>query len=202
MKTNNRTTKFHISTYFLYPEAIQRFCDENALKYAYVLHNLDSTPPHYHIIFTVSHPCSIVMIYNVFNSYFAAYEFQNSQVGPLISKKGAFAYLTHSNSPEKYQYPLSSVISNDFDYFTTESHSKVSKFSPEEMLHDIFILSTRELFLKYGTFYLINIRNFNYLRSRITFEEKIDDKFFFEIIHDKKFDNSQLNFLPNTFKNK
>ena len=78
--------------------------------YAYILHDKDETRPHIHLLmrFNNSVPTSAIL-----NKFGGVVEFEHLQ--KCHSWKGAMAYLTHRNRPNKYQYDDIDVYSN-FDW--------------------------------------------------------------------------------------
>jgi len=81
-------------------------------KYAWIMHDKDAHPetgelkdPHYHIYLEFPNPRSLNSIANELG-------IEPNMVEVVRDKKGMIAYLTHSRSPEKYQYDISEVHSN------------------------------------------------------------------------------------------
>lgn len=80
-------------------------------KYAWILHDKDVTEhgelkdSHYHIYLEFPNPRSINSIANELG-------IEPHMIEVVRNKQGILAYLTHSRSPEKYQYDISEVHSN------------------------------------------------------------------------------------------
>lgn len=81
-------------------------------KYAWILHDKDFNPdtgglkePHYHIYLEFPNPRSL-------NAIASELGIEPHMIEVVRNKQGILAYLTHSRSPEKYQYDVSEVHSN------------------------------------------------------------------------------------------
>ena len=85
---------------------------EQYSKYAWILHDKDINnetgelkDAHYHIYLEFPNPRSI-------NSIANELDIEPFMIEAVRNKQGIIAYLTHSKSPEKYQYDISEVHSN------------------------------------------------------------------------------------------
>lgn len=80
--------------------------EKNLQDFAIVLHDKDNKKPHIHLMlwFKSAWPLDAII------KWFSAYSVTRANCGRIKSKNGALAYLTHSNRPEKYQYPLEAVV--------------------------------------------------------------------------------------------
>lgn len=78
-------------------------------EFAMILHDKDEKKPHIHLLmwFYTPTPTSSVL------GWFSALGVTMSNLGKIKSRKGALAYLTHANRPEKYQYPIEDVVRSD-----------------------------------------------------------------------------------------
>ena len=81
-------------------------------KYAWILHDKDVhletgevKDPHYHIYLEFPNPRSI-------NSIAKEFGIEPNFIEVVRNKQGILAYLTHSRSPEKWQYAVNEVHSN------------------------------------------------------------------------------------------
>lgn len=95
-------------------------------SYAFILHDKDKdTKPHFHVmiwLYTAWEKSALVKWFKPFNATLA-------NMGKIKNRKGALAYLTHSNRPEKYQYSLEDVthtedIKEELETVTAEAVRK------------------------------------------------------------------------------
>ena len=118
-------------------------------KYAFILHDKDNTDPHYHILATFKQNKSFNSVRSLIGGE------QNTFVQPMTDRYNDFLYLTHSNSPDKFQYSSEDISCNDLKYFSFSD----TTISNEEFLTDISptsMLSYKELAIKYGRDYIKN----------------------------------------------
>lgn len=162
---STRYYSFCVVTYHTDLSIINSFCSKT-FKYAYAFHDKDDSPPHYHIICSFKGNRSFDSVRSLFP------EGQNTFVSSMIDRFSSYLYLTHKNSPDKFLYDDSIIVSNDFSYFSRDSHS--DSFDVDSFLNDLTScrFSPRFLALKYGRDF---IRNYNrYMEfSDILFTEEL-----------------------------
>lgn len=100
-------------------------------KWAYILHDKDTdVKPHYHVLLWFKSPVEMKYVAKWFGV-------QESQVQKIKSEIGAMVYLTHGNSPEKFPYNPSEVVSN-FDVVaevTKQKKAIASNARKEEIIN-------------------------------------------------------------------
>lgn len=103
---------------------------------AYIYHDKDTNDdgelkkPHYHVFVQYGNTTTYKNIYSIFGHIAS-----NGHIEKVLSPVGAYKYLTHSNRPEKYQYPDSDIIwLNGFD------SSTFSEWSPSERIDNMRII--------------------------------------------------------------
>lgn len=103
--------------------------NKNAIAYyAFILHdkdivlNQDGTeslkPPHFHLILLLKYPQKKLTVSN----WFKGWEDENGSINtflePMSDLNSCFRYFRHLDHPDKYQYPLCDIYSNDLIYIT------------------------------------------------------------------------------------
>ena len=102
-------------------------------KHAWILHDKDMNPEtgelkeaHYHIYLEFPNPRSITSIANELG-------IGANFIEVVRNKAGILAYLTHSKSPEKYQYDASEVHSN---FEIKRIADEITMFTIYQVLHE------------------------------------------------------------------
>ena len=99
----------------LYPPSatmldVQKVILEHSVKdYACILHDKDDKKDHIHAMLWLANPTPFESVVK----WFADLGVTATNIGRIKSKKGALAYLTHSNRPNKHVYPIESVWHSD-----------------------------------------------------------------------------------------
>lgn len=122
--------------------------------YAFAFHEHDLRSdgslkePHYHLIVCLSN----AKTFSALKIYYSGEE--NLFGEPVRIRNKAFRYLRHLDDPDKYQYPLDVVVSDDIKYWENLDPNSVSSSDGEKtlsMLDDILAhLPYRELVSRYG----------------------------------------------------
>lgn len=169
--------------------------------YVYILHDKDvnedgsSRSPHFHILCTFVQNKSFNSVASLVVSS------QNTFVQQLQDVGGAFSYLTHQNSPEKFQYNSNELISDNLDYWLDkipEYENKTSKNDEfvDDLLSDNFDVVA--MARKYGRDFIKNISKYENFRFRVlkTIGKNFDNEKLRALISDYKLkaDSVALNF--------
>lgn len=151
-------------------------------NYAYINHDRDVTKEgelkkaHRHCIILCKSPVLGSRIQNWFKGINDEGGESNTLVEKLKSKKGAFAYLTHENNPEKYQYSREDVICSDDDYFDSLEDKKTDKSwsALEDLLNG---MSYRECARKYGRDFILHYNAYRTLVFDIQQQERLNETY-------------------------
>lgn len=150
----SRIRQFALVSYVSEPQSfIDLIPDIN--QYAYILHDMDDCVSHYHIYLSTYNAHTISAIVDKFKSYDINGEKINTFSEPVRKKSALLAYFTHRDSPDKYQYDDSKVISN-FDF----SQNDINDDNLYLNMFDDFIsdVDFRVMVNRYGRDFLFNIQ--------------------------------------------
>lgn len=138
--------------------------------YVYILHDKDvnedgsTRSPHFHILCTFVQNKSFNSVASLVDSS------QNTFVQQLQDVGGAFAYLTHQNNPEKFQYNSDELVSDDLDYWIDripeyeEKKNKNDEFVDDLLSDDFDVVAMAR---KYGRDFIKNISKYENFRFRV-----------------------------------
>lgn len=151
-------------------------------NYAYINHDRDVTKEgelkkaHRHCIILCKSPVLGSRIQNWFKGINDEGGESNTFVEKLKSKKEGFAYLTHENNPEKYQYSREDVICSDDDYFDSLEDKKTDKSwsALEDLLNG---MSYRECARKYGRDFILHYNAYRTLVFDIQQQERLNETY-------------------------
>ena len=96
---------------------LKKYLDDFASVYGFIFHNLDVLPTgtlktyHIHAVFTLKKRKRISTIINDLANACDVSTFAVT-VESMTSFEGSFQYLLHKNNPEKFQYPVSDIVTN------------------------------------------------------------------------------------------
>lgn len=126
--------------------------DDLVVHYSYIMHQPegDNKQLHYHVVVKLSKQQTCDYFYNRKNFN------QNVRVKGLKKRLGAFRafeYLVHKNDPNKIQYQLSEVVTDDLSFWQSLVASKPDN---GEFVVDLANLSPLEMAIKYGRDYIKN----------------------------------------------
>lgn len=143
-------------------------------EYEYIVHdkdvNEDGTPKQTHIHF---------LLYKA--KTFRLTPFlkvtQNTHIELPRSKVDAEKYLTHANSPKKYQYSRTELIEFHKDGINTLAMTRAEERenSNAQMLDDLANLDMRALAEKYGRDYMLNWQRYAVFRKQVEYEDARKD---------------------------
>lgn len=146
-------------------------------QYAYINHDRDVTKDgelkkaHRHCIILCKSPVLGSRLQNWFKGLNDEGGDSNTLIEKLKSKKGAFAYLTHENNPEKYQYSREEIICSDDDYFDNLEGKDTDK--SWETLEDLLNgMSLKDCAKKYGRDFIIHYSAYRTLANDIIYQEE------------------------------
>lgn len=166
-KAPQRGYTFAMETYLEPFDFLQVLNSENVRHWAWILHDKDThengelKTAHYHIILTTPTYRSVKVV----RDWFYALGVKNADgmpintLGQIVKNESdMLAYFTHSNAPEKYQYPEEDVQFDDADYWQKKTGAEAS--ASDDFVEDLIAreLSPVEMARKYGRDY---IRNYN-----------------------------------------
>lgn len=138
--------------------------------YAYILHDKDENEPHHHILLHLTRAMTTSAVCSRFKTELSP---ANTFNEPIKSDSIA-TYLLHENEPEKHQYNLNEVISNDFSWW-------LNNFTPDldknqltiNVVNDLIVgVSPRELMSRYGRDIVINYQKYRFFADLIKQSEK------------------------------
>lgn len=151
-------------------QEIKTFCDAYCDKYAYILHDKDvkedGSPkmPHIHLLAHFIERPRFSSVKRILRGN--ATEDTTVLGQSVMSKYLAFSYLTHANDPQKHQYSIDEVITNDRDFFSpVTSVSKEEK--NKEFMEDLLNEKPYTLAIKYGRDYIKNFKSYNDFKNLI-----------------------------------
>lgn len=161
-KSNDRGTLFSCVFYGQFDEL--QFVLMKSKHYVYILHDMEDTDPHYHIVIQFHNQRTITAVVKDFVSR------ANVQVELVRGLSGTIDYLTHENNPEKYQYSRDRLRSDSLSYWLSKciDNQKISKEDEiEHFCEDLVSLCHGTITLKamacrYGRDF---IKNFNSYRE-------------------------------------
>lgn len=138
--------------------------------YVYILHDKDVNEdgslrsPHFHILCTFVQNKSFNSVASLVVSS------QNTFVQQLLDVGGAFAYLTHQNNPEKFQYNSDDLVSDNLDYWLDKipeyenKSSKNDEFVDDLLSDDFDVVAMAR---KYGRDFIKNLNRYETFRFRV-----------------------------------
>lgn len=159
--------------------------------YVYILHDKDvnedgsARSPHFHILCTFSQNKSFNAVASLVESS------QNTFVQQLQDVGGAFAYLTHQNNLEKFQYNSDDLVSDDIDYWIDripdyeDKKNKNDEFVDDLLSDDFDVVAMAR---KYGRDFIKNISKYESFRFRVLKDMG------------KDFDNEKIHALVSQYK--
>lgn len=144
-------------------------------EYAYIYHDKDLKEdgslkePHFHILVYRKSGFRLQSACRTFT--------QNTLIQPIRSRVHSYQYLVHKNDPDKAQYSVSDISeyhSNDKNTFVhTVTEQKEQTYS--QMLEDLAQMSHRELAVKYGRDYMLNVDRYERFMQRVEREDTAKD---------------------------
>ena len=138
--------------------------------YVYILHDKDVNEdgslrsPHFHILCTFVQNKSFNSVASLVVSS------QNTFVQQLQDVGGAFAYLTHQNNLEKFQYNSDDLVSDNLDYWLDKipeyenKSSKNDEFVDDLLSDDFDVVAMAR---KYGRDFIKNLNRYESFRFRV-----------------------------------
>ena len=173
---NERNRNFAMVTYH------SRETVENVLKlylqlgrvrhYAFIVHDKDKKPDgelketHIHILLQLNNAMTLSALRNLFPN-------GNTTLGqPLRDKMDCFNYLTHKNTPEKYQYNENDIISDDLQYWKEAQKTGSENDRTCELIRDILNnVDYWTMLDRYGRDYVINFDKYHSFASRVSYQQ-------------------------------
>lgn len=140
------------------------------LHFAYICHDQDRhtdgslKEPHYHLCVNLKTDYFVSDMVNKIKEI----THQNVMGEVLLSKNRMYAYLTHSGSPDKYQYDKSLIISDSPTYWMNRDEAAT------KCVYDILAgADTAYLLKEYGNFYMLHLEKLEKLAQKLRRELKI-----------------------------
>lgn len=132
-------------------------------QYAYILHDKDVKEggelkeSHFHVILYLNNAMSSSAVLKMFNI-----SNQNTFIEKIRNKVSCVDYLTHSNQPDKYQYPVESVVFSDISFFNGLSNdiSDSCENALNVCLDIINNVPMVDMVRRYGRDFIINYRHY------------------------------------------
>lgn len=162
-----------------YTFSLVTYCDEslflpilkaNSKSFAYIYHDKDLKDdgslkePHFHIVVSFQSNRSPHSVRELFPDK------PNTFVEVAFDKSACFRYLTHSDDPDKFQYPIQAVKGVNFSSFSVSGDaSDISQFLDD--LSPFSVLTLRELAIKYGRDFIKNYRTYRSYAKAVYEEE-------------------------------
>lgn len=135
------------------------YCLQKKAQYirhwAYILHDKDTKEDgspkenHFHILVWTFSPCNV----NTIRKWFSIEGAGNTLAQAVLSADDVVDYLTHDGTPDKYQYPDSAVVSDDWEWFKGSANTEPSIQCLEDLLSGA---SLYDLARTYGREFIIN----------------------------------------------
>lgn len=103
--------------------------DKNVVEVCYCLHDKDvkdevDLKPHYHVVFRFKNPIQYQTLLNRYSLPASCVNLPDTSSKGSQSFRRMVRYLIHADSPKKYQYDLSSIVSNfDINQFFDQASS-------------------------------------------------------------------------------
>ena len=137
----------------------------NANHWAYILHDKDNAPKHYHIIATFQQNKS----YNVVRGYVQSN--QTTLCEELDSAQATLRYWTHIDYPEKAQYPKTDIVYDNEMYWSRYDDRNANDTNTafiEDLINDD--LTEYDRALKWGRDYIKNRGVYQQFRATLKTE--------------------------------
>lgn len=140
--------------------------------YAYIKHDDEGVEPHYHVLlrFTNAHTESAVL------SLFRLHSDQNTLIDDSRHIYKCFQYLTHQDSPDKKQYPISDIVCDSLFYWQSlidEDDVPVSNSRVLTLLQDLGNHVPLPLMVqRYGRDFVLNYDKYKSFLSLMQLDEK------------------------------
>lgn len=202
---------------YLDESSIQRVITQNRRKirsYAYINHDRDTDDKgelkksHYHIVFRTYSQFTRFQIYKWFQKFTFDFDAESQEwikrenIDIQITKDitASTEYLTHKNDPDKYQYSVNDVISDDWEDINNANDGK-SKDESYEIVEKILEgVSERELLKTYGREYVYHRQQYRELAYQIRMSYIPEKQRFEEFdINSAGFEPSKKEYIPYTY---
>lgn len=158
------------------------YLDENTIRqtlkamsvahWAFIRHDKDDKEPHTHILLRMNNKTTAQSVKKKFIKAGTGLDNGkdvNTMVEYAQDTEYCFEYLTHANAKEKYQYPITDVVTDDLGYWRGDYSSfgkqKTAERSIENTAYQILSdlenkVSLREMARRYGREFIINRRSY------------------------------------------
>lgn len=156
---NSRNRNYSLILYYPF-DTIQNAISlraSNIRHYAYIQHDKDDKELHTHLLLNLYTDCTSKRIIDLLQSAFElmGLEHQNILCEPVHDKYGAFAYLTHENQKEKYQYFKEDIVTDSPTFWEQEVSESL------QIIHDIIAgRDYLEMAEEYGRDFIINFHKY------------------------------------------
>lgn len=169
---NPRTRNVSVMTYLETEKEVLQVIKSRKMivRYAFIRHDKDEAEPHFHVCIVLSDAVPVLSVAKWFADDSRHINAFGEKTG---DNRAVYAYLTHKNKPDKFQYSESDVRSNDHDFFrSAESVTDVAILIMEDMLAG---KSLRELFRRYGNAFIWRYNAYRALYEDIQAEIKNEE---------------------------
>lgn len=152
------------SSYFILSycptEFIKPWLDSHCTFYACIFHDKDSKEPHFHYFVSFSNTKDPHLLLEPFRADLYTFMVEN-----VRNRKSCLRYLVHADDGDKYQYPLSSVLSNKIESVERALYQRGKCETSENFLKELFVLNPYELALRYGRDYIKNFSKYQEFKN-------------------------------------
>lgn len=155
--------------------------------YAYIYHDKDDCVAHWHVLLHLSRN----MTSSACCSRFTSELFQANTFSETIKTDGIAAYLLHQNEPNKHQYSIDEVYSNDFSWWLNQYAPEIDKNQTSINVIDDLIngLHPRELLQKYGRDVVVNYQKYKFFAELIkTHDYRNNPKSYYDELQQKEYE--------------
>lgn len=143
-----------------------------ASHWAYILHDCDDCEPHYHILIHYSNSRTGLSVLRDFIG------FQNTRVEKCISPLACYEYLTHKNTPEKYQYSSSRIVTHNpiyWEHFIPSIRDRTNDKIETDFIEDLLNSEKLDYYTmakKYGRDFMKNWRSYIDFREEVLWQRR------------------------------
>lgn len=170
-----RTRNWSLITYLAPSVLVERlFALDNVRYFAFILHDKDTLEDgtlkdkHIHLALVLNSARTLSQLAPRFTDIYS--DAGNCFGQPTRSNLAIVDYFIHKNEPDKYQYSVSDIVSNNLEYFQNEDNIEDNTFLIiEDLLNG---KSLREMVKIYGRDFLYHYRDYKLLAVDIRFQEE------------------------------
>lgn len=149
-----RTRKWACVCYGFNLHALEMLKFSHCIGLAACYHDKDDKEPHTHVLVYFENAVTLAGVKKTLDMVCSG----NILAQPLKKPEGAYDYLTHENSPEKYRYSRDDVITwGDIEKLIDDDSIE---YANERFVVDLMTMDRYSLAVKYGRDYIKNYRQY------------------------------------------